>query len=110
MRKEYVKPVMESEEFVSNEYVAACYTIDCNVCSYYDEVKTLPDGSENGELIDKSGCTEGFVPSEPDTSSWGAYLWWAFLTYILGYESGEEYSYHPISVTKGWAGHPNASV
>ncbi len=27
MKKEYVKPVIESEEFVANEYVAACYAI-----------------------------------------------------------------------------------
>lgn len=31
MRREYVKPVMQSEEFVANEYVAACWTIHCNV-------------------------------------------------------------------------------
>ena len=29
MKKAYVKPVMESEEFVVNEYVAACYEITC---------------------------------------------------------------------------------
>ncbi|MGN0422060.1 MAG: hypothetical protein ACI4EY_04925 [Lachnospiraceae bacterium] len=29
MKKEYVKPVIESEEFVANEYVAACYRITC---------------------------------------------------------------------------------
>ena len=29
MRKEYVKPTMESEEFVANEYVAVCIMITC---------------------------------------------------------------------------------
>ena len=29
MKKAYVKPVMESEEFVANEYVAACWTLTC---------------------------------------------------------------------------------
>lgn len=29
MKREYVKPVIESEEFVANEYVAACYKIVC---------------------------------------------------------------------------------
>ena len=29
MKKVYVKPVMESEAFVANEYVAACYRIKC---------------------------------------------------------------------------------
>ena len=30
MKKEYVKPVIESEEFVANEYVAACWYIYCD--------------------------------------------------------------------------------
>ena len=30
MKKEYVKPVIESEEFVANEYVAACWWVTCN--------------------------------------------------------------------------------
>ena len=30
MKKEYVKPVIESEEFVANEYVALCWTGYCN--------------------------------------------------------------------------------
>ncbi len=29
MKKTYVKPVMESEEFVANEYVAACWRFTC---------------------------------------------------------------------------------
>lgn len=29
MKREYVKPVIESEEFVANEYVAACWIIKC---------------------------------------------------------------------------------
>lgn len=29
MKKAYVKPIMESEEFVANEYVAACWKIIC---------------------------------------------------------------------------------
>ena len=29
MKKEYVKPVIESEEFVANEYVASCWDVRC---------------------------------------------------------------------------------
>ena len=29
MKREYVKPVIESEEFVANEYVAACWWVTC---------------------------------------------------------------------------------
>lgn len=31
MKKEYVKPVIESEEFVANEYVAACWNVHCTL-------------------------------------------------------------------------------
>lgn len=31
MRKEYVKPMMAGEEFVANEYVAACWYGNCNI-------------------------------------------------------------------------------
>ena len=37
--KNYVKPMMESEVFAANEYIAACYNIRCNVPSgigYYE--------------------------------------------------------------------------
>ena len=37
--KDYVKPMMESEAFAANEYIAACYNISCNVPSgigYYE--------------------------------------------------------------------------
>lgn len=31
MRKEYVKPAMQGECFVANEYVSACFYADCNI-------------------------------------------------------------------------------
>ena len=30
MKKEYIKPVMESEMFVANEYCAPCYLVECD--------------------------------------------------------------------------------
>ena len=42
MRKEWMEPVIEVQEFVANEYVAACWKINCNV----------PDGYG---YIDKNG-------------------------------------------------------
>lgn len=30
MKKEYMKPVMEAEAFVANEYVAACWLVTCD--------------------------------------------------------------------------------
>ena len=37
--KKYVKPIMDSEVFVSNDYIAACWKIKCNVpkgTGYYE--------------------------------------------------------------------------
>lgn len=39
MRKEYVKPSITSEEFVSNEYIAACWNISCNVPDGYGYIE-----------------------------------------------------------------------
>lgn len=35
--KKYVKPLMESEVFVSNEYISTCYTITCGKCGSWQE-------------------------------------------------------------------------
>lgn len=42
MKRTYIKPFMESEEFVTNEYVAACWMTKCvdsitgGICDYND--------------------------------------------------------------------------
>ena len=48
--KNYVKPMMESEAFVANEYIAACYRIKCttpqrNSTFYY----LYDDSNDNGK-------------------------------------------------------------
>lgn len=53
MKKEYVKPAMESEVFISNEYVAACYSGVCNVNCWSYSAWDDADGDERvdeGEL------------------------------------------------------------
>ena len=50
MKKSYVRPVMQCEEFAANEYVAACYKIKCttpNNNSIYNYVYNDTNG--NGE-------------------------------------------------------------
>lgn len=34
MKKAYVKPSMESEAFLPQDYIAACYIVNCNVPSF----------------------------------------------------------------------------
>lgn len=47
MKKEYMKPVMESEAFVANEYVAACWFIRCNRNhNIYSDVVKNKDSAE----------------------------------------------------------------
>ena len=43
--REYVKPRMESESFIANEYVAACWRIFCNVPTGFGFI----DQNHNGE-------------------------------------------------------------
>lgn len=48
--KDYVRPMMESEDFAANEYIAACYRIRCttpqgNSTFYY----LYDDSNDNGE-------------------------------------------------------------
>ena len=42
MKKSYVKPVMESEAFVANEYVGACHYVKCKNCDSGFVYKTDP--------------------------------------------------------------------
>ena len=35
MRKTYIRPEMHSEEFVTNEYVAACWSATCKTFDHY---------------------------------------------------------------------------
>lgn len=44
MKKEYVRPTMVGEEFVANEYVAACFHGVCNISGY-----VFTDSNGDGE-------------------------------------------------------------
>lgn len=42
--KSYVKPMMESEVFAANEYIAACWKINCNVPTGFGFIDTNENG------------------------------------------------------------------
>lgn len=138
MKKVYTKPVMESEEFVSNEYVAACWTVTCTnskSCGSFTGKGAYPEGlSETdgigmytGKINDKQGCIEVVesegkpewidnictVPSWQDPTR---YLIEEAVYYIYKslVGSGTVKAYHPVEVTEGYEKngtfHPNASV
>lgn len=82
MRKEYVKPMMQSEEFVANEYVAACWSISCNVpegTGYYE--KNGQPGYQSGKKGDQKiasgkGCNAVHVASGLDAEEPKANAMW----------------------------------
>lgn len=124
MKKEYVKPVMEGEAFVANEYVATCYTIICDNNCGYVETKSL-DGVGNhgtakiytgtiGEGSNKDGCEHYDIPREVPTNL-GDYLWYKFLEWLFGdaFTTEGTVYYHPVSVKDTWiynTANPNSSV
>lgn len=127
MRKEYVKPVMESEEFISNEYVASCYTIKCtnskgscgNITGKYNDYEgslTVNDegvGVYYGTIGTSSGCTNKTNPKDYDVKDLRSFWDW-LLDVIFDNTTTTEY-FHPVSYTDGYKTsdgkyHPNASV
>ena len=90
MRKEYVKPVMESEEFISNEYVAACYTVRCTECGAFAKgYDSLASGVKTGNHMgysvsiytDNLGGTPPCITEENEkTPSW-VDEWWEKIIY-----------------------------
>lgn len=128
MKKEYVKPIMEGEAFVANEYIAACWTVSCTnrECGAWEEgYDSLHDGVTTANmgiasrsiytdiLGKKDPCTTYEIPAEKPSSVWGQILWYIFVE-LLGMNPGNqgEVKYHPVEVASGWtkSNHPNASV
>lgn len=127
MRKEYVKPVMESEAFVSNEYVAACWTLTCTgtcggVETTRDEGYSEGVFFEYGEFANEEPCTNKIDETIVKVDSFRDLLklvgdalsgeisereFWEYLW--LGRPITTTTRFHPIKVTKGWENHPNAS-
>lgn len=129
MKKVYTKPVMESEEFVSNEYVAACWTVDCLECGAYDEVYDTKYNEylnastkmEGYDVYTYDGTINGVDPcrsvTETSTPGWVNGFWatvvWTVLKIWFGAQDEEhEKKYHTIQFSNGYkhTNHPNASV
>ncbi len=58
-KKSYVKPNLQYETFIPQNYVAACYSISCNVptgTGYY-ETNNIP-GYQNSTIAAHCGCDE----------------------------------------------------
>ena len=71
MKKKYVKPTMDCEEFAANEYIAACYYFHCEKCN-----GDIPYEVKNVEFANV-GTQEGtspFVGYVDQCTPKGAYL------------------------------------
>ena len=105
MKKAYVKPVMESEAFVANEYVAGCWEIVCQGGSYgadyHDDHGSfiyVSDKKPNPDYFD--GDRDGFV----------IYIYPPYGNSYSG-EIGGVKGPHPVEIIdRTKPGHPNASV
>lgn len=112
MKKVYVKPVMESEAFVANEYVAGCWKIACEEGTYtylggekiehedHGYIIYVSDKDPNcdiyGDHFDKDGFVYYVNPNYKDT----------YMGDIGGVEGP-----HPVKIeNRTKPGHPNASV
>lgn len=59
MKKEYTKPEWFCEEFIANEYISACWDINCNV-PYgfgYEEKNNIPGYQEGGDRYIAGGAS-----------------------------------------------------
>ena len=132
--KKYVKPMMESEAFVSNEFVSACWTIECTnsdkSCGEFTGKNDYPAGLRvdsdgiSGTYVGQIGQTPVGCRTE-DTVSYKDYgfngKWdglsdiFRFLKWLRDFfnddltETNSEY-FHPVKVSSGWDNHPNASI
>ena len=128
MKRQYVKPMMESEAFVANEYVAACYTVSCigDGCGSFPgkwegtEDSRYPAGLVEGE--DGNAIYKGTMGSSDGCKKTTEYLWGTgiigFINFIKDLlddgELGFTTKFHPVSVTEGYyvdnKWHPNISI
>ena len=125
MKREYVKPVIESEEFVANEYVASCWIVHCSDC----DQSTLWYGSEPNwgyndadpfmRLNGIQMYTDSINGVEPEEhKSYSGEWWWQIIQWLFGWQ--DKSYYHTVDVQLGDNGlagekglstnHPNASA
>ena len=127
-KRNYVKPILNSDEFIPNEYVAACYLVKCNVKSFnelWSETNGVPglqredskDYSKDTKLLDGrslSGCQKwhkgvtqdpvlnGYICDYDGTDQANVFWWEENL--------GSSYDYHASYNGKDdVASNPNAS-
>ena len=97
MKKTYVKPIMEMEGFVPNEYVAACYLVTCKLHTGEGSFVYQGEPTEARDEVDTFFYSEGI---------WGLLKGWWYI------DERERYHYVDLEQTtkENNPEHPNASA
>lgn len=90
MKREYVKPVMQGEAFVANEYVAACWKINCNVPDGYG----YQDNNGNGQYDRGDTLLTPSLWGQPRTVH-GCNVWHTGVEGVPGDEPKANAMWHP---------------
>lgn len=125
MKREYVKPVMMGEAFVANEYVASCWSVNCNVPSgvgYYEKNGKpgyqIPSFWDQGDKIIArgSGCGTEHVASGLDGEPTANAMWEEYgsgdvyaVFHWKAYVHGAKSDHFSKVSDADWAPNPNAS-
>ncbi len=119
MKKKYVRPTMESETFITDEYVAACWTVWCNVpygIGYIE--KNAEDGYQPREdefIVEGRGCGSEHTASGIDAAGPAANAMWDPYDgkpfEVFYWKNNKDGSGHHFSKVKDakWEKNPNAS-
>ena len=119
MKKKYVRPTMESETFITDEYIAACWSVACNVpygIGYIEQNGV--DGYQAGRdrfIVQGGGCgskhtASGIDAAGPEANAmWDPYGGKPFAVFY--WKNFRHGSGHHFSTVKDaeWEENPNAS-
>lgn len=129
MKRAYVRPTMVGERFVANEYVAACWKINCNVPNGYGYIDNngnsrldsgdkllTPKGVLGPKYVSGCGIWHTGVKGVPNDGPEPNAMWHPSLSVGKDYpvyywrDGNEELDIHFSKVQDAqWATNPNAS-
>ena len=120
--KTYIKPMMESEYFVANQYISACWWVDCNI--EYGDVYLETNGKAGLQMTgynhdkqigrDVTGCgrIHNGVTEEPTANGyWVEKTFWGNTGRVRDVFSWEDrHGWHSSYIEDAnWDTNPNAS-
>lgn len=119
MKKKYVRPAMESETFITDEYIAACWTVWCNVPSGIGYIEKNGrkgyQAYEDVYIVSGSGCEVSHTASGIDAAGPAANAMWDpyggepfEVFYWKNFRHGSGHHFSKVEDAE-WKENPNAS-